>query len=74
MCGPTIVIRRGQKAGEHVYCRHCGNDAVIEEDHGKLRAVPTGQKGTPQQLEPEADLDLISELVKASVASLDNAA
>jgi hypothetical protein len=74
MCGPTIVIRRGQHAGEHVYCRHCGNDAVIEEEHGVLKAVVTGHKGTPQQLEPEADLDLINELVKASAASLGDAA
>ena len=70
ICGPIIVVRRGQHAGEHVYCRNCGNDAVLEEQDGKLQAVPTGQNGTAQQLEPHADLDIIDELVKAAVASI----
>jgi len=70
ICGPIIVVRRGQQAGEHVYCRNCGNDAVLEEKSGALQAVPTGQNGTAQQLEPHADLDIIDELVKAAVTSL----
>lgn len=74
VCGPTIVVQRRQQVGDHVYCRHCGNDAVLEEEHGQLRAVPTGRRGTPQQLEPAPDMDLINELVKASAASLNQAA
>jgi response regulator RpfG family c-di-GMP phosphodiesterase len=72
ICGPTIVIQRGQHAGEHVYCRHCGSDAVLEQHHGTIQVMPTGHKGTAQQLEPQADLDIIDELVKASVASLES--
>ena len=70
ICGPIIVVRRGQHAGEHVYCRNCGNDAVLEEQNGMLQAVPTGQNGTAQQLEPHADMNIIDELVKAAVTNL----
>jgi hypothetical protein len=70
LCGPTIVLRRGHRHGDHVYCRTCGAEAVVEHKDGEVQVCPTGRTGTAQQLEPEADLDIIGELVQASAAAL----
>jgi hypothetical protein len=70
VCGPTIVVRRNQHDGDHVYCRHCGGEAVVKHQDGEVCAIPTGRKGTARDLEPEADLDVIGELVRASTAAL----
>lgn len=72
LCGPTIVVRRHQHDGDHVFCRHCGGEAVVGHEHGEICAIPTGRKGSAKDLEPEADLDVIGELVRASAASLEN--
>ncbi|GAB4289247.1 MAG: hypothetical protein Kow0096_02030 [Thiohalomonadaceae bacterium] len=72
LCGPTIVVRRHQHDGDKVYCRHCGSEATVGHKDGHVCVIPTGRKGTPQDLEPEADLDVIGELVRASAASLKN--
>ena len=72
LCGPTIVIRRHQRDGDHVFCRHCGGEAVVGHEHGEICAIPTGRKGSAKDLEPEADLDVIGELVRASAACLEN--
>ncbi|PKM45726.1 MAG: phosphohydrolase [Gammaproteobacteria bacterium HGW-Gammaproteobacteria-1] len=71
VCGPTIVVRRHQHDGDKVYCRHCGGEAVVGHEHGELCAIPTGRKGTARDLEPEADLDVIGELVRASTSALE---
>ncbi|HEY9148649.1 MAG TPA: phosphohydrolase, partial [Gammaproteobacteria bacterium] len=70
VCGPTIVVRRSQQDGDHIYCRNCGREAEVKHQDGGVCAIPTGRKGTPRDLEPEADLDLIGELVRASTAAL----
>lgn len=70
MCGPTLVLRRGQQVGEHVYCRSCSGEYVTEARSGELVATPTGRQGTPRDLEPEADIELISRLVRESARSL----
>lgn len=72
VCGPTIVVRREQHDGERVYCRNCGNEALVGHQHGQLCAMPTGRKGGAKELAPEPDLDVISELVKASTIILAN--
>ncbi|MFN3398053.1 MAG: HD-GYP domain-containing protein [Sulfurimicrobium sp.] len=55
ICGPTIVVRRDHRGGDHVFCRHCGSEARVERDGDVIRAVPTGRKGTPEDLQPEID-------------------
>jgi hypothetical protein len=70
MCGASIVIRRHQHKGDHVYCRACGAEAKIRLVEGDAAIEATGQRGTPAQLEPEVDTDLVRELVKESAALL----
>lgn len=70
MCGPTLVLRKGQGAGEHVYCRNCGGEYVTEAGDGQLATVPTGRTGTPRDLEPEPDAELIARTVRESARAL----
>lgn len=68
-CGPTLVVRREQAAGEAVFCRRCAGECRLQIDeaagatHG-LRAVSTGSAGTPSELAPVADAALIGRLVQ----------
>jgi len=70
MCGPTLVLRKGQQAGDHVYCRSCTGEYVTALEAGRLVTRPTGKMGTPQDLEPEADNELIGRLVRESARAL----
>ncbi|PKO72214.1 MAG: phosphohydrolase [Betaproteobacteria bacterium HGW-Betaproteobacteria-14] len=70
MCGPTLVVRREQKAGEHVYCRNCGGEYATEMRDGRLETVSTGRQGAPKELEAEADTALIARLVRESARAL----
>ncbi|MCK9259823.1 MAG: HD-GYP domain-containing protein [Azoarcus sp.] len=69
MCGPTLVVRREAQAGEKVYCRSCGGEYHLETgDDGRPHATPTGRKGNPAALEPEADNELISRVIQSAAA------
>jgi hypothetical protein len=70
MCGPTLVLKKGQGSGEHVYCRNCTAEYVTDSRDGTLVTVPTGRKGSPRDLEPEADSELIAGVVRASARAL----
>lgn len=70
MCGPTIVVRRGNVRGDLVYCRNCGNESVVERDGATVRAVPTGRRGGPDELLPDVDTELIAALVRESARRL----
>lgn len=71
MCGPTLVQRRDQRAGECLYCRSCGGEYRLEADaDGRLLATPTGVRGSPADLAPQADEQLIGELVQDSARPL----
>lgn len=70
MCGPTLVLRKEQQAGDHVYCRSCSGEYLTAVEQGQLVTKPTGQMGKPQDLEPEADTDLIGRLVRESARAL----
>lgn len=65
MCGPTLVMRREQQAGEHIFCHSCGGDYRLElgADDGLLQAVSTGQRGNAAALIPVADVALIQRFV-----------
>ncbi|MBI5626471.1 MAG: HD domain-containing protein [Nitrosomonadales bacterium] len=70
MCGASIVIRRRQHEGDHAYCRACGAETRIRVVNGNTVLEATGQRGTPEQLEPEVDTELVRELVKESASLL----
>lgn len=70
MCGASIVIRRHQHEGDHAYCRACGAETSIRIVNGDAVIEATGQRGTPAQLEPDVDTDLVRELVKESASLL----
>ncbi len=70
MCGPTLVLRREQQAGDHIYCRSCRGEYVTENEAGRLVTKPTGRTGTPGDLEPEADAALIASVVRESARAL----
>lgn len=70
MCGPTLVLRKGQQAGEHIYCRSCTGEYVVEAQDGQLVTKPTGKTGSPKDLEPDADGELIGRLVRESARAL----
>ena len=70
MCGPTLVLRRDQKAGDHLYCRSCSGEYLAEERAGRLAVVPTGRMVGPRELEPEADTALIAGVVRESARAL----
>jgi len=70
MCGPTLVLKKGQTSGEHVYCRSCSGEYLTESRDGRLVTVPTGGMGTPKDLEPEADTVLIAGFVRKSAHAL----
>ena len=64
-CGPTLVVRREQQAGETLFCRSCGGGYRLEQGHdgSLLKAVPTHTRGTAAELEPEVDEALIQRFV-----------
>ncbi|PKO36830.1 MAG: phosphohydrolase [Betaproteobacteria bacterium HGW-Betaproteobacteria-6] len=70
MCGPTLVLRKGQQTGDHVYCRSCTGEYVTSLEAGQLVTKPTGKMGKPIDVEPEADNELISRLVRESAHAL----
>lgn len=70
MCGPTLVLRKGQQAGEKIYCHHCTSEFELEERDSRLIATPTGRQGQAADLEPEADTELIQRTVLAAVQAM----
>lgn len=70
MCGPTLVLRKGQAAGEHVYCRNCGGEYRVVAEQGRPSVVPTGRTGSASDLAPEADVELIGRVVRESARAL----
>jgi len=70
MCGPTLVVQRGQRAGQHIYCRNCSGEFKLIPAQQGLSAEPTGGMGSPKDLEPELDEQLIERTVAQAVEHL----
>lgn len=70
MCGPTLVLRREQKAGDSIYCHACTGEYAVEQREGRLVTTFTGRMATPKDLEPEADTALIAGVVRESARAL----
>jgi len=69
-CGPTVVLRKDQRPGDHAYCRSCATEFVIDGQDGESRIQATGRKGSAADLEPVADVELIGRLLAESAAAL----
>ena len=66
MCGPTMVVGRHHRSGDHVYCRHCGGEAEVKREDGRLSVIATGRRGSVKDLEVEIDNSLLDDLVQES--------
>jgi hypothetical protein len=69
-CGPIVVVQRRQGDGAIVYCRHCGGELKVSLMGERLGLTPTGQRGSPDALQPVADQALLAELVDLAQACL----
>jgi hypothetical protein len=56
--------------GDKVYCPSCTGEYTLVSQGSSLSIAPTGAKGSPKQLEPEADTELIGKLVRDSARAL----
>ena len=65
MCGPTIVVRRDQHSGDHVYCRTCGAETMLTRTGEGVSVAPTGRLGSAEDLKPDVDRGLVAEMVAA---------
>ncbi|MDX8400724.1 MAG: hypothetical protein R8K20_10835 [Gallionellaceae bacterium] len=70
MCSAAIVISHHSPNGEFTYCRGCGGETKINVHNGNTLLSATGRRGTPAQLEPKIETDLVRELVKESARLL----
>lgn len=70
MCGPTIVVSRHHRSGDHVYCRNCGGEVEVRREGMRLSVSPTGRRGNAKDLQMEVDNSLLDELVRESVRHL----
>jgi len=70
MCSAAIVVNRHSLEGEFTYCRACGGETKINVHNGNTLLTATGHHGTPAQLEPKVETDLVRELVKESARLL----
>lgn len=70
MCGPTLVLRKDQHAGDKIYCRNCTGEFELKQADHCLVATPTGHQGRPADLEPDVDAELIQRTVIASVDAM----
>jgi hypothetical protein len=70
ICGPTIVVKRSHKSGDHVYCPNCAQEAIVVKQKNTIRIHPTDRQGSVKSLQPKPDMDLIGEYVATSVAAL----
>lgn len=70
VCGPTLVLRKAQQAGEKIYCRNCAGEFELKKAEQGLVATPTGGLGRAEDLEPEADTELIQQTVRSAVNAM----
>jgi HD domain len=69
VCGPTLAVAHSQPAGSNVYCPSCGGEFRVESKT-PLRVRPTGRHGTPRDLQPAPDIELIARLVREAAVRL----
>lgn len=71
-CGPTLVVRREQHAGEAIHCPNCTTvfTLVDRRRDGGWDLAATGRHADARTAAPAADEELIRRLVSESVTAL----
>jgi hypothetical protein len=69
-CGPTLIVRLEQHAGDRTNCRVCHSAFELVETERGLEPLPIAGRGTASELAPRADTALIRRLVRESVQAL----
>lgn len=67
-CGPTVVVRKEQRHGEHAYCPNCTTEFEIDRKGKTVGIAPTGRKGNAANVQPTADIHLLERLLAESAA------
>jgi hypothetical protein len=66
-CGATVVVRRDQRPGDLLHCRHCGGQGrFLGLVDGQINWESTGGAATAEQMEPQVDELLLAELVSGA--------
>lgn len=63
-CGPTLLLTRSARAGDHFGCPACTACFAWTDTQQGLRALPTGEHASAHELEPELDQIQIEALVQ----------
>ncbi|MDM4766552.1 HD-GYP domain-containing protein [Pelomonas sp. SE-A7] len=63
VCGPTLVRTRNSRAGDHLGCPACSARFSWTDTEQGLRALPTGEPASADELEPGLDRVQIEALV-----------
>ena len=69
-CGPVIVIAKGTRDGDAVFCRSCTGKFRLHRKEETFEAESMGEMGTPDQVRPEADLEVVEDVVAQAPASV----
>jgi HD-GYP domain-containing protein (c-di-GMP phosphodiesterase class II) len=70
MCGPTIAVARSHTPGMNLYCPSCTGEYETHEVDVKFQLVATGKNGSPADLEPKVDQDVINDVVRSTARLL----
>lgn len=70
MCGPIMAVARSHTPGTNLYCPSCTGEYETRSVSGKFQLTATGRKGSPADLEPKVDHDVIDEVVRSTARSL----
>lgn len=70
LCGPTITVSRSHAPGMNLYCPSCRGEYETHGSTSQFRLVATGRAGSPVDLEPKVDLDVIDNVVRSTARSL----
>jgi len=69
-----LIEHINQQPGEHIYCRSCGSEFILEGGDDGLVAAVTGRVGTAGDLEVIANEALIARQVAEAVQAMPIAA
>ncbi|WP_342618563.1 HD domain-containing phosphohydrolase [Rhodoferax sp. GW822-FHT02A01] len=70
MCGPTIAVPRSHQMGTRLYCPSCTAEYETSRSGGILQLTATGCNGSPADLEPKVDPDVIGDVVRTAARAL----